>query len=98
MIDREEITVKQIEHTSDTTEVTILTEESFRLDDVYIGTDKEKTELLTTINQREIQQENGPFLKERTLFFHTEAKPDRLYIGGVHYVKEYNQFFEIPVD
>ncbi|KHF39157.1 DUF4179 domain-containing protein [Halalkalibacter okhensis] len=94
-LDGEEMTIKQVEHTSDTTEVTIVTKESLLLDDVYIGSDQEKIELLTTINQREIPQVNGSFLKERTLVFNTTEKPDQLFIGGIHYVKEYNEVIEV---
>lgn len=37
-------------------------------------------------------------MKERTLLFDTQTKPENILIEGIHYMKEYNKVIEIPVD
>lgn len=58
----------------------------------------ENTALKTTINQKESEQTNGKLMKERTLLFDTQTKPENILIEGIHYMKEYNKVIEIPVD
>ncbi|WP_313640058.1 hypothetical protein [Paenibacillus sp.] len=68
------------------------------LDDVSIETKGVSTPLKTTINQKETKQVDGKLLKEHTLLFDTQTKPESLLIKGMHYMKEYNKVIEIPVD
>lgn len=93
-----ELWIKDVSKTSQGIEVTIATDEDVMLDGVSIEADGESTSLTTTINQKESKQTNGKLMKERTLLFDTQSKPEALLIEGIHYMKAYNKVIEIPVD
>ncbi|GAA0133196.1 hypothetical protein YSY43_00360 [Paenibacillus sp. YSY-4.3] len=95
---KKELWVKKVSVTSQGVEITIATEDDVLLDGVSIETQDETTTLRTTIGQIETKLEDGTFLKERTLLFDTQTKPEYLYIKGMHYMKEYNVVVAIPVD
>lgn len=92
-----ELWLKDVSKTSQGIEITIASDEDVMLDGVSIETDNESTPLKTTINQKEIKQADGKLIKERTLLFDTQSKPESLLIEGLHYLKAYNKVIEIPV-
>lgn len=97
-LDGKELWVKKVYVTSEGVEITIATENDILLDGVSIETPSETITLKTTIRQMETKLDDGTILKERTLLFDTQAKPEYLYIKGMHYMKVYNEVIEIPVD
>ena len=88
--------IEGVTSTGKQTEITIFTASDILLDDVYIENTQGKTQIKTTIGQTEIEKQ-GKFLKKRTMLFPTGKAPTHLYIGGIHYMKTYNQTIEIPV-
>ncbi|OMC72655.1 hypothetical protein BK125_24920 [Paenibacillus odorifer] len=93
-----ELWIKDVTKTAQGIEITIATDEDVMLDGVSIENANENTALKTTINQKESEQTNGKLMKERTLLFDTQTKPESILIEGIHYMKEYNKVIEIPVD
>jgi hypothetical protein len=93
-----ELWVKDISKTSRGVEITIVTDDDVMLDGVSIQTQNEITPLQTTVNQIDAEQADGKLVKERTLLFETTIEPEYLLIDGMHYLKEYNEVIEIPVD
>ncbi|WP_339320034.1 DUF4179 domain-containing protein [Paenibacillus sp. FSL R10-2734] len=93
-----ELWIKEVSKTSQGIEVTIATDDDVMLDGVSIEAKGVSTPLKTTINQKEVKQADGKLMKERTLLFATQTKPESLLIEGMHYMKEYNKMIEIPVN
>lgn len=50
------------------------------------------------MNQHYIEQEEDHGMKKRTLLFDSEEKPAYLLIKGLHYIKEYGDVIEIPIE
>ncbi|WP_019637047.1 DUF4179 domain-containing protein [Paenibacillus fonticola] len=90
--------VKKAAVTSQGVEITIATDDDVLLDGVSIEAQDEVTSLRTTVNQLDSKLEDGTIMKERTLLFDTSVMPEYLHIKGMHYMKEYNQVIEIPVN
>ncbi|MEH7385870.1 DUF4179 domain-containing protein [Bacillus sp. JJ1521] len=88
------IWIKDVSITEKGVEITITTENSVLLDEVSIEVQNEIISLKTTINHKEPKDE----MKERTLLFETNNKPEFLIIKGMHYVKEYNQTIDLKVN
>jgi hypothetical protein len=97
-LDGYELWIKEVAATARGIEITIATDENLLLDGVSIESDNSVTPLQTTTNHIEKKQEEGRFLKERTMLFETKSMPDYLIIEGIHYVKQYNKIIEIPVN
>lgn len=94
----QELWIKQVKTTDEGTEITLVTEDDVLLDGVSLETKEGTTELRTTIDQTEIEREDGRILKERTLLFDTNGQPETLHIRGVHYRKTYDKAVNIPLD
>ncbi|MNJ47988.1 hypothetical protein D3C77_431670 [compost metagenome] len=90
--------MKKAAVTSQGVEITIATDDDVLLDGVSIEAQDEVTSLRTTVNQLDSKLEDGTIMKERTLLFDTSVMPEYLHIKGMHYMKEYNQVIEIPVN
>ena len=88
--------IEGVTSTDKQTEITIVTASDILLDEVYIENTQGKTPIKTTIGQTEIEKE-GKYFNKRTMLFPTGKAPTHLYIGGIHYMKKYNQTIEIPV-
>ncbi|QPC45510.1 DUF4179 domain-containing protein [Mangrovibacillus cuniculi] len=87
---------KEIKLQDNNMHVTIQTEENVLLDDVSISTiSGAKIDLQTTINSALIKTQKGELLKERTLVFPTNEKMEELYIGGMHYLKDYQEVVDV---
>lgn len=97
-LEGKELWVKNVSVTSEGVEITIATEDDILLDGVSIETQSGTITLKTTIRQTETKLDDGTILKERTLLFDSQAKPEYLHIKGMHYMKVYNETIEIPVD
>lgn len=97
-LEGKELWVKKVTVTAQGVEITIATEEDVLLDGVSIETQGETISLRTTVGQIETKLEDGTILKERTLLFDSQAKPEYLRIKGMHYMKEYNVVVDIPID
>ncbi|MFA9557106.1 DUF4179 domain-containing protein [Evansella sp. AB-rgal1] len=93
----EELWIKDVDFGPEQVEITIASEDTFLLHDVFVGDGEEKTPLQTTKNHTYTELEDGTSLRVRTMVFPTDQKVNTLYIGGVHYEKEYNQIITIPV-
>lgn len=98
ILEGKKLWVKDVSKTSRGMEITIATDEDVMLDGVSIATKDEITSLNTTINQKNVEQQDGSVLKERTLLFDTIIQPEDLLIKGMHYMKTYHKVIEIPVD
>ncbi len=95
-IEGERLWIKSVSPTTRGIEIRISTEESVLFKQVSIQTENKKIELETTIDEQLIKEEDGTILKERTLVFDTEDIPNTLHIGGIYYMKTYNEKVEIP--
>ena len=93
-----ELWIKNVSTTVQGVEMTIATVGDVMLDGVFIQTQEEITPLKTTVNQIYTKQEDGREVKERTLLFDSPTNPEYLLIEGMHYMKEYNEKVEIPVE
>lgn len=96
-ISGEELFIKNINVTNEQTEVTIVTDHMVLLDQVAIENNDTRVELKTTVNQTLEKQENG-IEKERTLLFDTTEPMEKFIVGGIYYMKDYNETIEIPVE
>lgn len=90
--------VNQVTKTSEGVEITIATAQDVLLDGVSIQSGSEITPLQTTLKQTDAKQADGSTMKERSLLFNTSVEPEYLIIEGMHYMKPYNQKFELKVD
>lgn len=94
----EKLEINSVEIASNGVEIIILTKESVLLDEVYIESNNEKIELQATKNQTLEKLQDGTIMKKRTLVFDTTKQPEKLIIGGLHYMKPYNIKVDIPVE
>lgn len=94
----QELWIRNVSQTSNGLEVTIATDEAIMLDDVSVGNKEVQTPLKTTIKQTYVKVKDGKMLKVRTLVFETSENLETLFIGGIHYMKPYNQKIEISLD
>jgi len=97
-IGNHDLLIKNVSASQEQVEVRIATEEDVMLDDVSIESSEGKVALETTTNQVDSKQKDGRIMKERTLIFKTQTKPETIHIGGMHYMKQYNKSIEVPVD
>ncbi|WP_062106904.1 DUF4179 domain-containing protein [Bacillus niameyensis] len=95
-VGEKELFIKEVSKTTEGVTITIATDEDVMLDGVSIDGKAGNTPLKTTLNQTYIEHGSGRILKERTLLFATEVEPDALLIEGMHYMKVYDQEFDIP--
>jgi hypothetical protein len=86
--------LKKVSSSSSGIEIRIATDESLLLDEVFIESNGEKISLQTTINQTISKQNDGHLIKERTLLFDTKKEPEYFLVGGIHYMKQYNEKIE----
>lgn len=99
LTDSVDILFNDIKVQDKTTLVTIQTEENVLLDEVSIVTSHgNKIELQTTIDTIYVKSPNGELRKERKLVFPTDEAVDKFYIGGLHYMKDYNEVVEIDLE
>ena len=94
----ERLWIKSVSKTARGIEIRISTEEPVLLKQVSIQTENEKIELGTTIDEQLTKDQDGLILKERTLVFDTNDLPETFSIGGVYYMKAYDEKIEIQVD
>ncbi|WP_176222098.1 DUF4179 domain-containing protein [Tuberibacillus sp. Marseille-P3662] len=90
------ITVKGIKRNEQQTQLTISNAASVSLDNVFVGNEEHKDSLTATENQT-LKKTDQDILKERTLIFKTDTTPEKLFIGGIHYMKNYHKTIDIPV-
>ncbi|MCT2534941.1 DUF4179 domain-containing protein [Aquibacillus koreensis] len=95
-IGSKKLTIKHLKHTDRGSELTIVTDEDVMLDEVSMGNESRRVELITTIGQT-YEEADGEMRKKRTLLFDETKEADRLYIGGMHYMKAYNETINIPI-
>lgn len=96
-LDGNDLRIKRVAATERGIEITIETDENLLLDGVSIQNGDKVTPVKTTIGQR-LNKKSDKLISERTLVFDTKSTPEYLLIKGIHYVKEYNQKIEIPVE
>ncbi|NKE05850.1 DUF4179 domain-containing protein [Mesobacillus selenatarsenatis] len=96
-LDGNDLWIKKVAATERGIEITIETDENLLLDGVSIQNGDKVTPIKTTIGQR-LNKKTDRITSERTMVFETKSMPEYLLIKGIHYVKEYNQKIEIPVD
>lgn len=92
-----ELIIQNLASTSQGAEITIATDGDVMLNGVSIETKSGEVPLVTTLNQTDLQREDGRIMKKRTLLFDTKDKPEALLIEGMHYMKQYNNKIKIPV-
>lgn len=89
-----ELSLINLAKTSRGTELTVATDEDIMLEGVSLTDHQGRSvPLETTVNM----YKNGKGMKERTLIFNTTAKPESLFIEGMHYLKTYDERIEIDV-
>ncbi|MED4017054.1 DUF4179 domain-containing protein [Sutcliffiella cohnii] len=98
MLNEKELWIQDINTTSEMVEITIRTDNDVMLDGVSIETEEEVTPLKTIVRQSYVKLEDGQQMKERTLLFEANTEPEFIYINGMHFMKEYGDMIEIPVD
>ncbi|WP_307477372.1 hypothetical protein [Cytobacillus purgationiresistens] len=59
---------------------------------------KRKIPLNTIVIQFETEADDRTLLKERTLQFESDEKPEKLIVDGVHYWKDYHLKIQIFID
>ncbi len=96
LLGEKELFIQNIEATTRGLEIRIATDEDVLLDGVYIRNGSEQVELKTIANQT-TEEIGGREMKVRTMIFETDIKPEYLHVEGIHYVKQYNERFVIPV-
>ncbi|WP_194841381.1 DUF4179 domain-containing protein [Salinibacillus xinjiangensis] len=89
----ETVKVKQITVKEHQTEVTISTKESVTFDDVSLGNEP----LSTTVGQS-LKKKSNFIEKERTLVFETTTSAPSMFVGGMYYIKTYNEKVEITFE
>lgn len=113
LYEHNQLWIKDVRTTSEGIEITIATDENILLDDVSIETDGKITPLKTTLaadyividddgskinNEVAIaEHEDGRVLKERVILFETSQEPQYIIIGGIHYIKTFDEMIDIPV-
>jgi hypothetical protein len=94
----QDIAIEKIEELKGETFVTITTEESVTLTRVYLLAGNNKIELTETLSSTYDKKLDGRITHTRTLRFKTTADDLQLEIQRMKYIKNYDEYVNIPID
>jgi hypothetical protein len=94
----QDVTIEKIEELKGETFVTITTEESVTLTRVYLLADNNRVELTETLSSAYDKKLDGRITHTRTLRFKSTAEDLQLEIQRMKYIKNYDEYVNIPID